>query len=245
MSTKFFNITNKSLNELGVETHQDLWNKVKGEYQGLSAEFPVSFETKKNDKDETEYTMVFSTPDEDRHYDVVLQDFDLKWYKKNPVVLDSHNYSSIAHIIGKVKNIRIEDGKLKGEIEFNMSNPKGVMAKEMVDNGFLNASSIGFIPKEFNEKGQIVKSELLENSLVSVPANARALFEKIAEEVKEEIATVEKEMEDETKEIEIAEIKTINKKKVLLNSIKTALQEMDAKELRNKKRELFKALRNL
>lgn len=249
MKHKFLNITHKSLEEFGVKTYSELWEKNKGEYQGLSCEVPVTFERKTvkkaDDTEEVVYTMVLSTADEDRHGDMVLQDFDLKWYKKNPVLLDSHNYDSITHIIGKVNNIRIEDGKLKGEVEFMMDNPKGALAKKMVEGGFLNASSIGFIPKEFDDKGRILKSELLENSMVSVPANARALFEKIAEDVDAEIKTVEADLNKETDEKKIIETKTVlDRKKVLFNSIAQSLKDMSVKNFNHKRREALKALRS-
>ena len=102
-----------------------------------------------------------------------------KEFKKNPVVLDSHNYNGIEHILGKVKNAKVKDKKLQGTVVFAEMNPKGVMAKEMLEAGFINAVSVGFIPKEFDEKYNILKSELLELSIVSVPANPEALFEKL------------------------------------------------------------------
>jgi len=111
--------------------------------------------------------------------------------------LDSHNYSSIEHIIGKVNKIKVKDNKLQGEIEFNLHNPKGVMAFHMALNGFLNATSVGFIPKEFDEEGRMTKSELLEDSAVSVPANAEALFEKAMNPEEKE---VDVEVEDEKEE---------------------------------------------
>lgn len=246
---KYLNITNKTTEDFGVKSMKELWEKNQDKYKGFSCELPVTFEkstTKKEDgEDVTTYTMVFSTPDVDRHGDIVLQNFDLKGYKKNPVILDSHNYDSIMHIIGKVNNIRVEDNKLKGEIEFMLKNPKGALAKAMVDGGFLNTSSIGFIPKDFNEKGQITESELLENSLVSVPANARALFEKVAKDIQEDIKEMEKEVDNVEKVIE--KKKTIDKQTIILNSILNGLKDLDKKEQKKNelKRSVFKALRQL
>lgn len=264
MQQKFYHLTSKSFEDIGVVTYKELWDKVKGEYKGLSCEFPVTFEKK---EDTGEMTMVFSTADEDRHGDTVVQDWDLKWYKKNPVLLDSHNYDSIGHIIGKVKKIRVEDNRLKGEIEFAEMNPKGALAKAMAEAGFINTSSVGFIPKEFSDDGKILKSELLENSLVSVPANARALFEKTIGDAKQEIAEMEKEIAqvndatEASNEGEIAEqemtdnsvspetvIETkikIDKRRLVLNAIAQALREMERTNLEQKKRYIFKALRSL
>ena len=250
METKFLNITHKSLDEFEVSNYQELWNKVKSEYQGLSCDVPMTFEKsiiKQEDGNEIEtFTMVLSTADEDRHGDVVKQEWDLKWIKKNPVLLDSHNYDSITHIIGRLKNIRVEDNKLKAEIEFNLDNPKGLLAYNMVKGGFLTAGSVGFIPKEFDDKGVILKSELLEYSMVSVPANPRALLEKELDEVKEEIAVIEKEMTDETPIETVIETKTkLDKRVILLNQIKKEIQELNAKNILERKKRVLSALRNL
>lgn len=249
---KFLDISRKSLDEFGVKTYAELWQKNQNEYKGFSMELPVCFEktiVKKEDKDEEVMTMIISTDDEDRHGDIVMQDWDLKWFKKNPVLLDSHNYDSITHIIGKMNNIRTEDHKTKAEPEFALMNPKGVLAKEMAESGFLNTSSVGFIPKEFDNEGKILKSELLEVSMVSVPANARALFEKVADDTKKEIETLKEEIIEKADE-EIVEkiIETkvvIDKKKVILNSIAMALKEMDKSNMANKREKILKALRSL
>lgn len=233
----FINISQKTFQDYEVETFEQLWNKVKDTHRGLSLELGLTFEKSivKNDKDEDEevYTMVASDDKEDRHGDIVLQEWDLKYFKKNPVLIDSHNYSSITHIIGTLENVRVEDNKLKGELKFSKANPKGQLAKEMVDEGTLRAGSVGFMPQEFSSEGKILKSELLEYSMVSVPANPRATLEKQADE-KEEII-----------EEKIIETKTvIDKKQVLLNSIKRALGEMEEKNLAQKKREVLRALRS-
>lgn len=176
---KFLNITHKSLTELGSPDYQLLWLRAKAEgYEGLSICLPSVF-TKAEDGDQkSKFHAVFSSANEDRHGDIVHQDFDLKAFKKNPVFLDSHNYGSIERIIGKVGRLTTKDGKLEGDIEFFLDNPLGTLAAKAAEQGFLNTTSIGFIPREFNDKGEILKSELLEISAVSVPANADALFEK-------------------------------------------------------------------
>lgn len=173
---KFYQITSKSFDELGVTTQKEMWEKVKGDHKGLCACVNTVF-TKAEDT-ENKFNVVMSTNSEDRHGDIVEQNWDLKNFKKNPVFLDSHNYSSIEHIIGKVNKIKVKDGRLEGEIEFALDNPKGMLAYNLASKGFLNATSVGFIPQEFDELGKIMKSELLEDSAVSVPANQEALFEK-------------------------------------------------------------------
>lgn len=217
---------------MGVKTQKELWAKALTEgYKGFSVELPVAFEksvVKTGDKEETVFTMVFSTPDKDRHGDIVVQNWVLDFYQKNNVLIDSHNYDSIVHIIGKVNNIRVEGEKLKGELEFATMNPKGLLAKEMVEAGFINTSSVGFIPLEFDNEGRILKSELLENSLVSVPANARALFEKIAIETEAQVEALKKEIIEETPVEKMLETrKVLSTKRQLLKSVIQVIKEMD------------------
>lgn len=124
------------------------------------------------------YTLeaIFSTDDEDRHGDIVRQDWELKSFKKNPVILNSHNYYDALDVIGRAEKIKVVDGKLEGTIKFAVEeNPKAKIIFDLYAGGFLNAFSVGFIPREWSDKGEILKSELLEVSAVSVPANAMAL----------------------------------------------------------------------
>jgi hypothetical protein len=178
---KFLSLTTKSLEAKSVTTHKELWQKAQEEgYTGLS--LPVeTVITKEVDGDTKKFHAVFSAAVEDRHGEIVFQDFELKHFKKNPVYLDSHNYGSIESIIGKVSSLSVKEGKLQGDIEFASFNPLGALAEKLADEGFLNTSSIGFIPKAFDEKGNILKSEMLEISAVSVPANPEALYEKDAD----------------------------------------------------------------
>jgi hypothetical protein len=136
----------------------------------------LPIEIKSSDKDKATITAVFSTADEDRHGDIVHQDWDLKSFKKNPVIINSHNYYDATEVIGKATRIEMVDGKLEGDIQFAVDeNPKAKIIHQLYDGGFLRSFSVGFIAKQFNDKGEILKSELLEVSAVSVPANTRAL----------------------------------------------------------------------
>lgn len=138
------------------------------------AKIPV--QVKGVDKENATLQAVFSTDDQDRHRDIVKQNFDLKQFKKNPVLINSHNYSDATEVIGTIKPINVKEGKLQGKIKFAvMENPKAKIIFDLYAGGFLNAFSIGFIPLEVGDDGSIEKSELLEVSAVSVPANAMAL----------------------------------------------------------------------
>ena len=198
----FYKITSKSHQELNVETNQALWEKVKGEHNGLA----ITVKAEYTKSDDNKFHVTFSTDSEDRHWERVYQNFDLKHFKENPVLLDSHNYSSIEHIIGRVDKPKVKDGKLQGDVIFALENPKGLLAYHLANGGFLNATSIGFIPLDFDEKGDISKSELLEISAVSVPANPEALFEKIVKEMGQDEGKTEAEISEETPEIEKVEV---------------------------------------
>jgi len=136
----------------------------------------INVTIKSVDEEKSTLEAIFSTADEDRHGDIVRQNWDLKMFKKNPVILNSHNYWSATDVIGKAIKIAVSDGKLSGKIKFAVEeNPIAKIIFDLYKGGFLNAFSVGFLPKEFSDKGEILKSELLEISAVSVPANAYAL----------------------------------------------------------------------
>lgn len=175
---KFFQLTNKSFESEGVASYKELWDKVKGEHKGFCMAVHTNFEQKLLDGEVTNrFHVIMSSAIEDRHGEIVYQNWDLTNFKKNPVFLDSHNYGSIEHIIGKVHDITINNNRLEGDVEFALDNPKGMLAFKLALGGFLNATSVGFIPKGFDEQGNITSAELLEDSAVSVPANPQALFE--------------------------------------------------------------------
>lgn len=152
--------------------------------QGEKAYIQMPVEVKSIDKDLGTLEAIFSTQDVDRHGDVVLQEgWDLVNFKKNPVILNSHNYGDAAEVIGKASQVKIDGKKLVGKITFAVNeNPKAKVIFDLYAGGFLNAFSVGFIPTKFkdNKDGTkdwytIEEAELLEVSAVSVPANARAL----------------------------------------------------------------------
>ena len=145
---------------------------------------------------------IFSSKKEDRHGDVVIQDFDLKSFKKNPVILNSHNYGDAKAVIGKAipKTVKVVNGKLQGTIKFAVDeNPDAKIIFGLYAGGYLNAFSIGFMPLEFDDKdwSKILKSELLEVSAVSVPANPDALAKAKAKGIDVDKLYVEKNIKDE------------------------------------------------
>jgi HK97 family phage prohead protease len=100
-------------------------------------------------------------------------------FMRNPIAL----YQHIRYIpIGTWKDVRIEAGKLIGRL---MPAAKGTSAeidtiRELLRQNILRAVSVGFIPLEVDSQQNskiytYTKVELLECSLVSIPANQNAL----------------------------------------------------------------------
>jgi hypothetical protein len=272
MKRKFYSIQNKSIKDLGVESYKALWEKAQSEgYDGISFSVETKFVKKSEEGDKKSFHAIFSSSNEDRHGDVVHQVFHLVAFQKNPVYLDSHNYDSIEHIIGRITNIGVTEGKLQGDVEFATMNPKGALAERMAENGYLHASSIGFIPMAFNEDGDIIESELLEISAVSVPANADALFEKTIEPKNDPIDTPpadpipaptpeptptpepvptpepEAPVQKATKKAITAKVVSgmVADRQKLLKSIAKHVQELVSDNKVEKKRKIFQAIRKL
>jgi len=99
--------------------------------------------------------------------------WDFKSFKKNPVLLWAHNYREAP--IGKVLDLRKDGDKILFRPQFAINiSERAKEAFKFYKEGFLNAFSVGFIPKE-KEGEKILKAELLEISAVPVPANPNAL----------------------------------------------------------------------
>jgi hypothetical protein len=126
---------------------------------------------------EGEKLFVASTDDVDRHGEVVIQEgIDIASYKENPVVLAYHN--STIPPLGRAEKVGFKkiDGKrrLVYDPVFHGQTELSRLYKEWKEAGIKMASSIGFIAKEWDEN-KITKSELLEISIVNVPANPAAM----------------------------------------------------------------------
>jgi len=119
----------------------------------------------------------------DRYGDTIdPEGWDLKNYKKNPVLLWAHDHSIPA--VGKALKVWVEDKVLKLKGEFAPTQFAQEL-KLLAEGGFLKAFSVGFAPKDykFNDKGvDFLSQELLETSFVNVPAYADALMKGVAED---------------------------------------------------------------
>lgn len=139
--------------------------------------------TVKATKDSNRFKFVISTAGVDRDKDVISVDgWQLDTYKQNPVVLFGHDYHSLP--VGKSVSITSTKKSLNAEVEFAGADvyPFAETVRRMVAGGFLSAASVGFKPKvyEYDEERKgvnIMESELLEWSIVPVPANAECLVQ--------------------------------------------------------------------
>lgn len=119
---------------------------------------------------------IASTADPDRDNDIIDQNgWDLKNFLANPVILAHHNYHNFP--IGKAIDIGVEQGKLMFKMVFSQATEEAKQAYQLVQEGILNTFSVGYIPREFDPQNQNItrKAELLEISLVAVPANPKAV----------------------------------------------------------------------
>jgi HK97 family phage prohead protease len=125
-----------------------------------------------------------STGDVDRENDRLRSDgWVLTAYRQNPVVMFAHDYTQLP--VARAISIEEEDGSLVSTAEFATAdmNPFADTVYRMIKGGFLNAVSVGFRPQKFKsterDNGQqgfdFEEQELLEYSVVPIPANPHAL----------------------------------------------------------------------
>lgn len=114
---------------------------------------------------------------------VLMRGARLERFKRNPVLFYMHDKYGLP--IGKWKDIRIENGKLTAEPEFDMQDEYAREIARKYEQGFLKAASIGFRVYARSEdpammlpgqkRATITDWELIEVSIVSIPANPNAL----------------------------------------------------------------------
>lgn len=105
--------------------------------------------------------------------------WDLTRFNSNPIALYNHDHNNV---VGRWANFKITAKRLVAEfvpVEWGTS-AIGDTVRKLLDQKLLRAASVGFVPKDSKwDKTQKVlrftKSELVEASIVSVPANPEAL----------------------------------------------------------------------
>jgi hypothetical protein len=241
---KFYPLT-KSLDI----TPKEVWESLDNEYKGLLAPVTLAFTKKEDDDKKPTYRFIMSTDTLDRHGERVYQNVDFGNFLKNPVVVDSHNYNSIERIIGKVIEPHVnEEGQTVGDIQFFTDNPLGALAQAGVEQGYINAGSIGFIPTGFDAEGNITSYELLEYSIVAVGANAEAVYQ--AKDIqKEEVVETEEETKikvvSQTPDTYTVLVRKLQKQNEIMKTVAQQLQDTKPQTLAERKRKIFQEIRKI
>lgn len=177
-------------NSLAFASINELRDAMKNGASSRPDNIRASFDTEVKAIDGTRsLTFTISTASVDRMGDTLAIDgWKLDTFRKNPVVLWAHDSSSLPP--AKASQVRIEGDKLKANAEFVPADvpvigPFAEAALQLYKHGFLNATSVGFWPLKYAftddpQRGfgiDFMEQELLEFSLVPVPANAEALIE--------------------------------------------------------------------
>ena len=150
--------------------------------KGLRAMLQVKMTPDATDADLLQ--MVASNETLDRYDEVIAADgWQLDHYQRNPVIQNAHQYGDILFTIGRAESTAVVNGALVQTWRFAAKeNPMAKIARDLYRGRFLNASSVGFIPREWvngDKTGEFrrryTKSGLLEVSAVGIPANPDAL----------------------------------------------------------------------
>lgn len=127
--------------------------------------------------------ILITTPSVDRDKDRVLPEgVNTESYMRNPVVQWGHSYNEPWQTVGRTTRIEVTDKGITADFELrpaaNESDPQNIV-RLLWEGGWIKAASIGFIPNASapNKEGghDFTASELLEWSLVPIPANQTAL----------------------------------------------------------------------
>ncbi len=142
------------------------------------------------------FKFVISDESVDRYGTVIkLDGWDLSNYSKNGIVAYQHNtYSDNPDMIVGKGRAWVENGVLMGEVELEPegTNPIADKLATKLAFGSINSTSVGFNPSEWSygnkEQGEnpktlyFRKQDLLEWSIVNIPANANAVQQKSLDE---------------------------------------------------------------
>jgi len=133
------------------------------------------------------FKFIITTNNEDRYGDIVEPSgMDATDYLNNPVFLFNHISHAEFMPIGKCLSLTPNDNGIVGETLIHGETELSKDALKMVQGGYLKAVSIGFMPTEWEgiptekqtwcEPRRYLKWNLLEYSLVNIPANPYALI---------------------------------------------------------------------
>jgi HK97 family phage prohead protease len=162
-------------------------NVIHRELQLKKRNYENESEYEHEEKEDGIWSFTISTPDVDRYGTIIVPSgIDYTAYMNNPVVLVNHKSDYLP--IGKCLGFFLNGENLEATIQLDMNDEKACKINDKIKNGFVNAVSVGIIPIEQSEQtidGEKVttytKSELVEFSIVTIPANRDALIKKAFE----------------------------------------------------------------
>lgn len=182
--------TIKQMEELGADTVAAIKTNPEILQVRVKAQEPISV-----NEEQRKISYVVSDETPDRVGDIIqVRGWDLSNYKNNPVILWAHEAKDVPPI-GRGHNVRRRYGpdRLTADVEFapKEAHEFADTIYQLAKRGFIRATSVGFMPKEaaqldkeqrsqlgLGPYGQLfTESELMEISIVAVPANPSALEE--------------------------------------------------------------------
>lgn len=207
--------------------------------------------------DEGSYVVLASNDIVDRMDEIIdPKGWDLENYRKNPVILWAHNYNGLP--VGKSLWIKKSEKGLIAKIKF-ANTPMGQEIRQLIDEGILNAVSVGFQPTESSTDEHVIseytkakkpkkpcrrvylKQELLEVSVVSVPANPSALFERAkslqSKDLLDWIELYKKSLEPKEEEVTCEDIDVDEKVELVEKTEEIVEKEVETEEIVEKTEE--------
>lgn len=192
----------------------------------------IDLKAEEIDKDKMQVIFNITNTSVDADNEVVLpKGGNLERYQKNPVVLFGHQTMMP---VAKTLWIKSTPSKILAKAQFTDKTPLSRDTYNLIQEGILNAASIGFTfiegsaptEKELEKNPQwknvfvIRKWELHEWSVISVPSNPEALVQAKSMNLDEETLHIMEIAEQEIAEQEIAEEKEINIKEIVRKAMK-------------------------
>lgn len=132
----------------------------------------------------------FSDDQEDRHGEIVDQkSWKIKNFLKNPLILWGHQSWDPENVLGTAESLELDvDGKSYVTARFDdaETNPRADMVFRQLIKGTLRCVSAGFINHDYDydeatNRSVLKENELLEISVVPIPANPRAIALSLAD----------------------------------------------------------------
>ena len=172
--------------------------------------------SKATSDDSRTFTFTISSASIDRMGDTIaVAGWKLDNFKRNPVVLWGHDGSMLP--VGRATSVWVQGGKLKAKAEFASAavSQYAERVRGMIAAGFLTATSVGFAPLKyaFSEDPlrkygiDFLEQELLEFSVVGIPANPDALLDPGQLDQKATDANRQRDILRRQREIELIKIK--------------------------------------